>query len=790
MELYILASIFTAITTFGFYYPVPFTNIRPDSSLRARLFGALQLTVSAECTAWLYNYFTTPQYDDSHASVLEINSTISEAPSIIHEDPLEESRQDTADNLPGFQSSTETVTIHVTPTLTSNNETTQAPIPVLYKFRVNIGWVLYTWVAFAPLFAFCTWWIASHMNLEAREFKDAQFAMLNELIEDLKHKTAPRLVVDDLASKAGVFDYKLQVLKSQMDQLLKTAHSGATTGLGMDFSGNKALGLRAKAASKGDIDELHVRSAEIMAMVNSQDKKVQGLQDSIHSLQTAFEAKGKKTNDPPMDLKGLHTQQAGEHINALQTSAATQKILSEVGRQVVSSEARIDQIVQDFTELKKKNDKDSKWAFTLNQAVMDQTDELQAKVASAEVRIQGLVKDIEISMPVDDTADAGRSMEELDDQMAELRNKVESYRKLTDRLAKDLVDFKKMAPGQDTQELQGKLKSHEVTLERFFGDMTALKDIMRDSSSQTNQLQNRIDSCEAALEQLTKSLTTVKDGRLKDKSLETELRFKVIKLGKTLGDIDTFAMTTRSDVDRISVRVKEVESLTQTCHKVLAQQGNEILNLHGKLNITAPVTSLIDNEDDMAQKSTERRSAGKLVPKSSRREPARTSLNVPSPTSILLKSNRSPSTTLSGAKLESVSRWDLVSNGEETIGLNSEPASKSHASPSLSLLPPLLSAPSTPISKAKALSKRPEKSLNRGAPAYKESDASYKAERKEGKASPSELSQKDGTTRKEQGDIKSKKTASFSGAPPSSPTSSRSTSKLVAKTLVIGSPLP
>ncbi|KKZ61704.1 hypothetical protein EMCG_03733 [[Emmonsia] crescens] len=545
----------------------------------------------------------------------------------------------------------------------------------------------------------------------------AHFSSLGDLVDDLKNKMALPPDLEALSAKVEASDSGLQSLKKHIDHLLKAPRL-KPTGAELTPLSTQVPDLKLKYTSKSDLDQLSTKSTEIMDVLNLQDTKfqqavdrwnefttwLQELQVDIQDLRVAFETKGKEVKDLTIGFAQPKEKQTENPRGSQQTLIDTNATILEVKKKITSSDTRMGELAQEVNTLKE-HTKNSKKTEISTIVLADQIGELQAKMASSEMTTQKLVRDWEMWMQVDDVSEGDGSTQAPNLQIVDLRAKVEWCENAVTTMTGNLDTLKNSNSNIcQTGELQRKLKSHEATVQRLADDLAVLKNVKQDPNNEVKQIQEKVNLCDTAIERLTKNLENLKIAQQSSSQPEMGADVKMERLRSTLNQVDTIALATRSDVERNTIQIKKVELSTQTCHSLLAQLGIEIFKLREKLDITTPLTNLLDIENELAQTDAAKTAASTLPPISSRRESAKVIRNESSQTSTVPKDGKPrPSTTISAAKSkENTSRGDATSTSEEAVGKESKKPTIRAA-----ISAPLASAPLDPA--ASTPGKQPKK---------------------------------------------------------------------------------
>ncbi|KLJ05748.1 hypothetical protein EMPG_10788 [Blastomyces silverae] len=408
----------------------------------------------------------------------------------------------------------------------------------------------------------------------------------------------------------------------------------------------------------------------------------------------------------------------------------------------------------------------------VTQESKNRTGELQGKLISHESTIKQLTGDLEALKNIKHAPN---------NQFELLQKKVASNENATNTLIRDLDKLKNATLGSKSQtdEVRGKLKSSEETLQRLTNDMRVLNNGRRDPNNEIKQLQEKVNLFDTSIERLTQALETLKNGQP-----EAGIEAKVNKLRSTLNQVDTMALTTRSDVDRITARIKEVDQSARTSRALLTQQGIEILKLREKLGITAPLTNPFDNESELAQKDAAKSTASMSSQISSRKEPTKYIQNEPAQTSTIPKDDKpQPSAPLSAIQPRGdFDHRDATYSTEETT--SKEPARPTTSPTSATLTsPPLDTVTSAPGSKT-LVPKQQDKNISRWDPAYEKSDVIPRAEKRTSQAALGAVAPLKGAESKELSEPLAKQTT-LSSKPqsyqPSSEASSRQPDKNISR---------
>ncbi|KAG5297253.1 SMC (structural maintenance of chromosomes) domain-containing protein [Histoplasma ohiense] len=384
----------------------------------------------------------------------------------------------------------------------------------------------------------------------------------------------------------------------------------------------------------------------------------------------------------------------------------------------------------------------------------NRTDEIQEKLRTHEAAVQRLSDELEALR---------NDKQGPINQFELLQNKIGTCEEATNTLVRDFEKFKNTTLESKSQsgELRGKLKSHEEILQRLSNDLRELNN-KKDSNNEFKELVEKIRSCDAAIEGLTKELETKKNDQQ-----GSQPDMKIEKLKSTLNQVDTIALTTRCDVDRITTQIKEFGLSTQTCRTLLTQQGIEIFKIREKLGITSPLTSPLDIERGMVQKDVAK-SAAMFAQVSSGKKSTKDNRNEPPQTSTVPGDDKpSPSTVTSETQLKEKLSWrDATSASEGTTSKESaKPSTQSTTSTSLASAP----VASTPAPKRQA-PKQQDKNISRWDPVYVESADIPEVEEKISQAAPRANPGLKGASTKESGDPSKQITSSSksSAYPPSS----------------------
>ncbi|OJD27588.1 hypothetical protein ACJ73_01010 [Blastomyces percursus] len=686
------------------------------------------------------------------------------------------------------------------------------------------------------------------------EITSARFASLTDLVGALENKMARRPDLEALSAKVKDSNSSLQSLKVQVDHLLEAPHS-KLNGAELASLIDQMPDLTLKFTPKADLDQIFIRSTEMMDTLNSQDVKLQQalgrwnefttwLQDLRHEIQglrTSLDTKGKEVKDLTMGFAHLKEKQKENHQVTQRTLTDSKTMVLELQKKIASSENKTDVLIQDVETLKRqaKNIKNPEISTVV---LTDQIGELQAKMASSEEAIQKLNREWELWMQGDDVCEGGGPMRFPNTHAIDLGAKLESYMKTANSITRDL-DTLKRETQESTGELQGKFISHESTIKRLTGDLEALKNIenapnnqwellqkkvasnenatntvirdldklenatlesnsqtdevrgklrssqeslqrlandvrllkngKRDPNNEIKQLQEKINLFDISIERLTQTLETLKNGQQNGSQPEAGVEAKVDKLRSTLDQVDTIALTTRSDVDRITARIKEVDQSNRTCRALLTQQGIELLKLREKLGITAPLTSPFGNEGEVAQKDAAIASMSSQI--SSRIEPTKDIQIESAQTSTIPKDGKpQPSATSSTiqARGDFGHRHTTYSTEDTT---NEEPAKPTTSTTSATLTSPPLGTVASAHGLKTSVPKQQDKTISRWEPAYEEADVIPRAGKRPSQALSAIPSLK-GAESKELNEPLSKQTT-FSSKPQSNQPSSEASSK-------------
>lgn len=401
----------------------------------------------------------------------------------------------------------------------------------------------------------------------------------------------------------------------------------------------------------------------------------------------------------------------------------------------------------------------------------NRTDEIQEKLKTHEAAVQRLSDELEALR---------NDKQDPINQFELLQNKIGTCEEATNTLVRGFEKFKNTTLESKSQsgELRGKLKSHEEILQRLSNDLRELNN-KKDSNNEFKELVEKIRSCDAAIEGLTKELETKKNDQ-QGSQPATETDMKIEKLKSTLNQVDTIALTTRCDVDRITTQIKEFGLSTQACRTLLTQQGIEIFKIREKLGITTPPTSPLDIERGMVQKDVAK-SAAMFAQVSSGKKSTKDNGNEPPQTSTVPGDDKpSPSTVTSETQLKEKLSWrDATSASEGTTSNESaKPSTQSTASTSLASAP----VASTPAPKRQAPKQR-DKNNSRWDPAYVESADIPEVEEKISQAAPGANPGLKGDITKESGDPSKQITSSSksSAYPPSSDPASKQPDKNMSR---------
>ncbi|EGE85000.1 hypothetical protein BDDG_07945 [Blastomyces dermatitidis ATCC 18188] len=540
-------------------------------------------------------------------------------------------------------------------------------------------------------------------------------------------------------------------------------------------------------------DTLNSQNMKIQQAVGRWNEFTTWLQDlrrEIQGLRTSLDTKGKEVKDLTMGFAQLKEKQK-EYHQVTQRTLTEKTMVLELQKKITSSENKTNLLIQDVETLKRQA-KNSEKTEISTVVLTDQIGELQAKMTSSEEAIQKLNREWELWMQGDDVSEGGGLIKFPNTQAIDLGAKVESYISTASSITRDL-DTLKRETQESTGELQGKFTSHESTIKRLTGDLEALKNIKHspnnqwellqkevasnenatktlfgdldklknailESNSQTDEVRGKLRSSEDTLQRLANDVRALKNGRrdpnneikqlqekvnLFDTSIErltqtletlkngqqSGIEAKVNKLRSTLNEVDTIALTTRNDVDRITARIKEVDQSNRTSRALLTQQGIELLKLREKLGIIAPLTSPFDNESELAQKDAAMSTASMSSQISNRKELTKDIQNESAQTSTIPKDDKlQPSATLSTIQ----ARGDF---GHRHASYSTEETtSKEPARPTTSTIlatlasPPLDTVASVPGLKT-SVPKQQDKNISRWDPAYEKADVIPRAEK-------------------------------------------------------------
>ncbi|PGH05077.1 hypothetical protein GX51_03175 [Blastomyces parvus] len=556
MEPYLLISVFTLLTSIGFYFPIPFTNINPDRPLAERLVGALQLTATGECAARLYSYF----------SQNETNPRVHDARTTSYTPILEQFQQDNAQKtFQDSQNSPQTVTVFLTSTITGPHGAGHTIMPDnIYEVPTYPDWVVSRWslqledemlrnpnmyTAIILLFALVTWFFSRSRDskisrnhdttlLESKGNNAELVQALTRLFELISSQMSNTNTTPNISE---TFNASLQHVQEEVNRLqtdqkseITSARFAALTDLVDD--------LKIKMASRLDLEEL---STEIETSNSSlQSLKIQvdrlleappsdltvaeptSMIDQFADLgmkftsKTDFEQHLIKSTEmmDALNSQDVKIQQAVDRWNEFTTRLQDlQREIQDLRTNFDTKGKEVKDVTIGYAHLKEQQMEHHRFTERTLKDSKTMVLDLQNKVTSSENRTNALIQDIEtLKQHTKNSKKTEMSTVVMTDQISELQAKMASAEEAIRKLEVEWeiwmqLDDPMQVPNTQAIDLGAKVESYMNTANSITRDLGALKHVTQESNDRTGELQGMFKSHESTIKRLTSDFEALKN---------------------------------------------------------------------------------------------------------------------------------------------------------------------------------------------------------------------------------------------------------------------------------------